>query len=303
MTTHPPLNALKAFEAAARTGSFTAAAAELGVSSPAISQQVKLLEAFWQQALFFRQGNRLSLTDAGQSAYPQLAQAMSSLTELSARMQSNEIRNTRLVLSAPHSVVESWLPGKLAPLSQTDDYSPIDVRIDDDPIDFVRDKIDMRIFFGHDLYGDYQTQDLFRDSLIAVASPEFTRRFGSGLGDLPDRYFIHTHWGSGFASSPNWEAVLPAGRTIDRTQGMAVNSSSSALNFSRNGFGVALLPAEMTAHDLSLRKLEQLETKTLYLPGSYRIAYPKRLQSHPIIVRLLDALSARPNPSPLDDTA
>ena len=54
MTPTAPLNALKAFEAAARTGSFTPAAAELGVSSPAVSQQVKLLEAFWQQAYFIR---------------------------------------------------------------------------------------------------------------------------------------------------------------------------------------------------------------------------------------------------------
>ncbi|MEM7215736.1 MAG: LysR family transcriptional regulator [Pseudomonadota bacterium] len=107
-----PLNAMRAFEAAARTGSFTAAGRELGVSSPAISQQVKHLEDLWNQALFIRQGNRLSLTDAGQAAYPQLAQAMGNLTALSDKMQSNEPRKTRLVLSAPHSVAETWLAEK-----------------------------------------------------------------------------------------------------------------------------------------------------------------------------------------------
>ncbi|CUH46620.1 MAG: LysR family transcriptional regulator [Erythrobacter sp.] len=294
MTYNAPLNALKAFEAAARTGSFTAAAAELGVSSPAVSQQVKLLEAFWQQALFIRQGNRLSLTDAGQTAYPQLAQAMGSLTELSARMQSDEIRKTQLVLSAPHSVVETWLPRKLAPLMHTDDYSPIDVRIDDDPIDFVRDKIDMRIFFGHDLYGDFQTENLIADSLIAVASPDFIRRFGSRVQDLPDRYLIHTHWGSGFASSPNWETVLPVGKTVNRSLGMSVNSSSTALNFARSGFGAALIPAEMAADDLSLQRILQMDTEAKELPRSYRIAYPKRLRFNPTIVCVLHALSHWP---------
>lgn len=295
MTINAPLNALKAFEAAARTGSFTAAAAELGVSSPAVSQQVKLLEAFWQQALFIRQGNRLSLTDAGQSAYPQLAQAMSSLADISARMQSDEIRKTRLVLSAPHSVVETWLPTKLTPLMQADDYSPIDVRIDDDPVDFVRDKIDMRIFFGHDLYGDYQTENLFTDSLIAVASPDFTRRFGSRVQNLPDRYLIHTHWGSGFASSPNWETVLPVGKCINRNLGMSVNNSSTALSFARNGFGAALIPVEMAADDLSGQRIVQLDTVAMQLPRSYRIAFPKGLLSHPTIVRVLDALSHWPS--------
>lgn len=297
MTINAPLNALKAFEVAARTGSFTAAAAELGVSSPAVSQQVKLLEDHWQQALFIRQGNRLSLTDAGQTAYPQLAQAMRSLTDLSAKMQSDEVRTTRLMLSAPHSIVETWLPRKLAPLMRADDNLPIDVRIDNDPVDFVRDKIDMRIFFGHDLYGDYQTENLFADSLIAVASTDFIRRFGSRVQDLADRQLIHTHWGSGFASSPNWEAFLPGGKTINRSLGMSVNSSSTALNFVRNGFGAALIPAEMAADDLSSLQVKQMDAQARELPRSYRIAFPKRLHSHPTIVRVLDVLSRWPSQS------
>jgi len=297
MTINAPLNALKAFEVAARTGSFTAAAAELGVSSPAVSQQVKLLEEHWQQALFIRQGNRLSLTDAGQTAYPQLAQAMRSLTDLSAKMQSDEVRTTRLMLSAPHSIVETWLPRKLAPLMRADDYLPIDVRIDNDPVDFVRDKIDMRIFFGHDLYGDYQTENLFADSLIAVASTDFIRRFGSRVQDLADRQLIHTNWGSGFASSPNWETFLPGGKTINRSLGMSVNSSSTALNFVRNGFGTALIPAEMAADDLSSLQVKQMDAQARELPRSYRIAFPKRLHSHPTIVRVLDVLSRWPSQS------
>ena len=295
MQSTPPLNAIRAFEAAARTGSFTAAAAELGVSSPAVSQQVKLLEEFWQQALFIRQGNRLSLTDAGQTAYPQLAKAMQTLTDLSARMQSDEIRKTRLVLSAPHSVVETWLPHKLAPLLAAEDYTPIDVRIDDDPIDMVREKIDMRIFFGHDLYRDFQTDDLFTDSLIAVASPEFARRFGMWVQDLPDRYLIHTNWGSGFASSPNWDTMLPVGTNINRSLGMAVSTSSTALQFARSGFGAALVPEQMAAADLSSQRLVKLNMAAQAMPRSYRIAYPIRLKAHPTIVRILEALSRGPS--------
>lgn len=290
MNFNAPLNALRAFEAAARTGSFTAAASELGVSPPAISQQVKLLEEFWQQKLFIRQGNRLSLTDAGQAAYPQLAQAMSSLSALSAKMQSDERRKPRLVLSAPHSVVETWLPRKLAGMISAEDYVPVDIQIDDDPIDFVRDKIDMRIFFGHDLYGDYQITKLFTDSLIAIASPAFVSRFGGVLQDLPDRYLIHTHWGSGFASSPKWEAVLSNRNAINRDLGMSVRSSSTALNFAREGFGVALVPAAMAAEDISAGRVQRMDVSPMELPSGYRIAYPKRLKSHPTVLRVLNAL-------------
>ncbi|MEM9232137.1 MAG: hypothetical protein AAGB10_21300 [Pseudomonadota bacterium] len=81
---------------------------------------------------------------------------------------------------------------KLAPLAWAEDYALIDIRIDDDPIDFVQDKIDTRICFGHDLYGDYQVDELFGDKLIAVASPDFLSRFGPSVQDIPDRYLIHT---------------------------------------------------------------------------------------------------------------
>lgn len=71
----PPLNAMKAF-AAARTGSFTRAARELGVSSAAVSQQVRNLEIFFGKQLFSRNGNRLAMTDAGRAIYPQTARAV-----------------------------------------------------------------------------------------------------------------------------------------------------------------------------------------------------------------------------------
>lgn len=302
MTLKVPLNALRAFEAAARTGSFTAAARELGVSSPAVSQQVKHLEAFWQQALFIRQGNRLSLTDAGQSAYPHLAQAMGNLSALSDRMQSGRTRKARLVLSAPQSVAETWLAAKLAPMTGGEDYDPVDVRVDDDPVDLVQDRIDMRIFFGHDLYGDYRVDTLFADRLIACASPDFAARFGGSIRDVPDRYLIHTDWGRGFASSPDWEAALQEQRAVRRDLSMTVRSSSTALNFCRHGFGVALVPAEMAADDIAAGRVVSMDVRPVELSRNYRIAYPKRLQIHPVVLRILRALSGRrftrsPSPS------
>ncbi|RUY79447.1 LysR family transcriptional regulator, partial [Mesorhizobium sp. M7A.F.Ca.CA.001.10.2.1] len=72
----PPLNAIKAFEVAARAGSFTLAASELGVSSAAVSQQIRNLENWFGKQLFVRTGNRIALTDAGHAIYPQTAKAL-----------------------------------------------------------------------------------------------------------------------------------------------------------------------------------------------------------------------------------
>ena len=65
----PPMNALRGFEAAARLGSFHQAADELHLTQSAISQQIRSLEAFLEQPLFFRSGRSVSLTDAGQDLY------------------------------------------------------------------------------------------------------------------------------------------------------------------------------------------------------------------------------------------
>src|SRR6185436_12553167 len=74
----PPLNALRAFEAAARTGSYVAAAEELGVSPAAVSQQVRNLEDFLGKQLFMRFNNRVSLTDAGQAIFVGASDALQS---------------------------------------------------------------------------------------------------------------------------------------------------------------------------------------------------------------------------------
>lgn len=297
MVNSPPLNAIRAFEAAARTGSFVAAARELGVSSPAVSQQVKLLEDYWQQGLFIRQGNRLSLTEAGQSAYPQLAQAMSSLTTLSERMQSKTPRTRRLVLSVPHSIAETWLGIGLAPLALDLDLTPINVRIDEDPIDFVQDKIDMRVFFGHDLYGDYQVDTLFSDRIVAVANDQLMQRVGANFRKVPDRCLIHTEWGRGFASSPKWEHVFQANRIIDRDQGMAVRASSTALNLVRHGLGVALVPFVIAYDDLRTGRVHRLDIPEQTLVGDYKIAYPKRLKADKTVARIVALLQSFPDDS------
>ncbi|WP_109312715.1 LysR substrate-binding domain-containing protein [Ruegeria sp. AU67] len=285
-----PLNALRAFEAAARTGSFTNAARELGVSSAAVSQQVKLLEDFWQEMLFIRQGNRISLTEAGQTAYPQLAHAMSELGALSAKMLRKQQRKKRLTLSSPQSVAETWLAPKIAALADDDAHVPLSIRVDEDPIDLVLNKVDLRIFYGHDLYGEYQVEELFADRLIAVASPGFAARHGNKLGAVEDNSFIHTDWGRGFASSPDWETALLGHRRVDRSSGPLVQSSSAALNFAKHGLGVALVPNMMAADELSAGRITTMEFEPLELTHSYMLAYPKRLRSNPEVRLILETL-------------
>lgn len=291
MNRYPPLNALRAFEVAARTGSFANAAREMGVSSAAVSQQVKLLEEFWETILFIRQGNRIALTDAGQSAYPQLGQSMGQLAELSDTMRRVD-QTKRLVISAPQSIAETWLAPKLAGLPAAGVSTPLDIRIDDDPIDFVQDKVDFRIFYGHDLYRDYKITPLFSDHLVAVASPGFVSEHGNRIRQIKDHQLIHTDWGRGFATSPNWGRAFAGHRIIDYNAGMRVQASSVALKFAGWGFGVALVPQRMVQGLLHPDRLIQLNMPAIPMEHDYLVAYPKRLAARSEVQLIIKVLKA-----------
>ena len=291
MTPHLPLNALRAFEAAARTGSFANAAREMGVSSAAISQQVKLLEEFWETTLFIRQGNRIALTDAGQSAYPQLGQSMVQLGDLSDKMRRVN-KTKRLVLSAPQSIAETWLARTLLTLEPAGVSTPFEIRVDNDPVDFARDNVDLRIFYGHDLYRDHKIIPLFSDQLVAVASQNFIAEHGADLDHIKDQFLIHTDWGRDFASSPNWSQAFADRRLVDHNTGLRVQASSIALNFAEQGFGVALVSQRMVRERVDSGRLIQVQMSPIPMKHDYQIAYSNRLEANTNIQMIIRALKA-----------
>ncbi len=287
--TGTPLKPLRAFEAAARTGSFAAAARELKVTSAAVSQQVKLLEQYWGRSLFLRQGNRLSLTEAGRTAYSPLANALAAIGDLSERMQGIS-RSTRFVLSAPHSVAETWLPQRLAAWIRDGGDRQLDLRIEDDPVEFNRDRIHMRIFLGHMLYTDFRTEILFHDRIIAIATPTFIAGHDASVMALPDEVLIHTDWGSDYATGPNWSHVLSGQRVIDAGAGPRVPTSSAAIQCALAGLGVAVVPAMMAMHHLDAGRLQRVQAPEKWMNGPYTVAYPHTIAGWSIVSSLLECI-------------
>ena len=101
MTKLPPLNAVRAFEAAARLGSFVRAGEELHVTSGAVSQQVKLLEQFLGVALFRRIGRRVSLTDAGRRYHSAARNAFNILEKETERLAGSRVRGQLKITVLP----------------------------------------------------------------------------------------------------------------------------------------------------------------------------------------------------------
>ena len=111
----PPLNWLRAFEASARLGSFTAAAEDLHITQSAVSQQIRLLESHMQEALFFREGRKLRLTEAGQS-YIYFVREAFDLIRTGTATVFDEDRGRSLTLRSNLAFTLFWLMPRLSKL-------------------------------------------------------------------------------------------------------------------------------------------------------------------------------------------
>jgi len=270
----PPLNAIKTFEVAARTGSFVLAAAELNVSPAAVSQQVRNLETYFGKSLFSRTGNRITLTGTGNAIFSQAARALDDLAEMTSRLLEGELR-TRLVISAPSSLADLWLSPKLAKFAEFFPHATIDVRVEDDPIDLARQNIDLRIGYGDYHYPALRVIQLVHDDVLPMCAPEFLRKVGNDNLDLMaihESLFIHTNWGPAFASHPTWSdwfAKAGIGRQPDPSLGRRAGLSSLAISWARMGLGVALGQRVMAQSDLDAGRLIALSEVSTALGHPY----------------------------------
>jgi LysR family glycine cleavage system transcriptional activator len=296
----PPLNALKAFEIAARTGSYVAAAKELRVSPAAVSQQVRKLEQYFDKKLFLRYNNRIVLTDAGTTFYTSAAPALQDLSSVTQQILEGTARS-RLVVSVLPSLASTWLAPRLAAYCRTTPGGGIETRIEDDPVDFAREDIDIRICYGPYLYPDFKATALFHDTVAPICSPDFAREHNlneANLSQLPDELFLHTSWGSSFASPPTWKdwfASIGIQRTPNITLGQQIGMSSIALEYARLNMGVLLGQRHLAARDLQENRLILLSQQSLSLGHAYSAVYPHSRVRHSGLQKLLEVLTDEPD--------
>lgn len=292
----PPLNALKYFESAARTGSYVTAAAELGVSPAAISQQVRNLEGFLGRKLFTRLNNRVVLTDAGQAIQAGVSPALEDIAALTQRVLAGSSR-AKLVVSVIPSLAECWFMPALAGFMETTALR-IDLRLADDPVDFAAGEIDLRIGYASAHYPGLASVPLFRDEVLPLCDPVHAVRLS--LEQTDDSMFIHTSWGQDFASHPSWDEWfarhMPL-RRIDPAKGQRVGSSQLALDFARRGLGIALGQRALAREMLAAGTLVALDERALPLGHDYCAFYPRSRARKSGLLALIDDLRTRaPHP-------
>ncbi|MGF3027784.1 LysR family transcriptional regulator [Methylobacterium aquaticum] len=176
----PSLNALRAFEAAARHGGYVAAAQELHVTPAAIGAQVKGLEAWLGRPLFHRLPNGLSLTAEGRAVLPSLTAAFDAVNH-AVRVMRAVGRPRSLTLAALPCIAQLWLAPRLPALQAAFDLD-VAILTRDDPPDYARDLVDLGLYFGAAAPAGCTTVVLSRDDLFPVCAPVLA----AGLRDPRD---------------------------------------------------------------------------------------------------------------------
>jgi len=251
------LNALRAFEATARLGSYVRAADELAVTPAAIGQQVRMLEEHFGSALFKRQGNKLLLTEAARAVLPDIKEAFDRLAQAANRLR--ETRSTDLLtVTLPPSFI-GWLISRIETFSMA--HPEVDLRLDpmDRLADLRRENIGVAIRYGAGRYPGLDTTLLMADEVFPVCSPSLLTRMRKlrDPDDLAHYQLIHDTTMELHSSFPTWATWLKAAgaRRVDAQRGLRVNSPIMALQAAIDGKGVALARSVTAADALRERRI------------------------------------------------
>ena len=250
------------------------------------------LETFLKRKLFTRLNNRIVLTDAGQAIHAGVSPALEDIAALTQRVLAGSSR-AKLVVSVIPSLAECWFMPALADFTQTAALR-IDLRVENDPVDFAGGEIDLRIGYASAQYPGLASLPLFRDEVLPLCGPELAA--GLSLTNADDGLFIHTSWGQDFGSHPSWDEwlarYLPS-RRMDATKGHRVGSSQLALDFARRGLGIALGQRALAQEGIESGTLVALDPQALPLGHDYCAFYPRARARKAGLLLLTDYLRTR----------
>ena len=252
----PPLNAVRAFEAAARHGSFKAAAAELGVTHGAISRQVHLLEEWLGGAALFRRLSRgVALTPDGDVLRTEFGSALDRMSAAARHHQdrSGEPAATVLRVNALATFSLRWLLPRLTLFRKA--HPGIEVRLttSSDPVDALPDDYDVVIRGGPDTFHGYGSYPVIGERRLPVCSPAILQQNGlNAVTDLERHTLLHVAtmprlWRDWFTEAGHAGLQPAATLTLDHFY--------LSIQAAMDGLGVAMGPSALVADDLAAGRL------------------------------------------------
>jgi LysR family glycine cleavage system transcriptional activator len=289
----PPLNSLRAFEAAARHLSLRKAADELHVTPAAISHQVKALEEALGTRLFRRLPHGLELTGSAQASMGKLREAFSALSEAVHLMRDKSGVQSITVGAAP-SFAGKWLVPRIQRFFSA--YPDIDLRVAagmnfiDQPHDLARPDFagaDIAIRFGPGRYPEYRADKLFSVVAAPMCSPRLVAS-GHPLrtpSDLRHHVLLHDDTIRSEDGGATWRMWLDAAGAadVDVTRGPHFNSASLGLDAAIDGMGVVLGYPVLAAADVAAGRLVLPFELSVPLNHAYYLVYDEAVAEQPAI--------------------
>jgi LysR family glycine cleavage system transcriptional activator len=273
----PPLNALRAFEAAARHLNFSRAADELSVTPGAVSQQIQNLEDYVGAALFKRTPKGLLLTDAAQTALPALREAFDRLAE-AASLLTAAVDGRRLTLTAPPSFAAKWLVPRLGAFERAHPQVDVWLSAGMELVDLTAGEVDIAIRYGGGRYPGLEVRRLLSESVIPVAAPGILNETPLNTpDDLANHVLLHDGSPEVDDSCPDWPMWLAARalKSVDGNRGPRFNQSSLVIEAAVNGRGVALAKRTLAQADLDAGRLVAPLQIATAVDFAYYLVHPK----------------------------
>lgn len=275
----PPLNALRAFEAAARRMSFTKAAEELNVTPGAISQQIRQLEDFAGTPLFKRTGRSVLLTDAAQACLPLVREAFEQIGE-AGRLMRAPARRGRVMVSCAPSFAAKWLAPRLELFHQTHPGIEAWVSADMSLTDFNTADADIAIRYGTGSYDGLKSEKLLDESVLPVCSPQLLEGADAirRPDDLAKHTLIHDESPENDPSCPDWGNWLAARgiKAVDASRGPRFNQAVLVIEAAASGRGVALAKRAIAQAEMDAGRLvAPFADGSTAIDFAYWIVWPK----------------------------
>ena len=247
----PSLAALRAFEVAARTGSYSSAAKELNVTHAAIAQHVRTVEAHLDKVLMFRDGRGMTPTETGAALAATLSAGFAQIFDgVSAATQDNETRP--LNISVTPSFAENWLMPRLTRFWAEYPGFSLSVSPSAELVELRRDGFDMAIRYGRGDWPGVESTHLVAADFSVVAAPSILK--GRQVNALSDLYDLPWLFETTHREAKQW--VLDSGLDMACCQANEVATGSMLLSALRAGGGVAVVSGALVEDDLQTGRLK-----------------------------------------------
>lgn len=247
---HLPLNALRAFEAAARHLSFTRAAIELCVTQAAVSHQVRLLEERIGVTLFRRLPRGLMITEEGLAVLPILQESFDRMAGVMERFEGGHMRDV-LTVGAVGTFAIGWLLPRLEDFSARHPFIDLRLSTNNNRVDIAAEGLDYSIRFGNGAWHDIDAEPLFETPLSVLCLPAIARHWKSP-GDVVQQRLLRSYRADEW---PGW--FEQADIAAPPIRGPVFDSSILMVEAAMQGLGVALAPPLMFSRQIASGTLVQ----------------------------------------------